>query len=98
MTAKPLAANAANIPDDLAHLERHEARPVGLSGFGGPMRMRNGLQNRALEPAKFGQPLAEQAPQQTGDFLGAPVFRFQPCLGLGCKINGRKFALHNDLR
>jgi hypothetical protein len=60
--------------------------------------MRNGAQNRALELAKFGQPLTKQALQQTGDFLGAPVFRFQPHLSLGCKINGRKFALHNDLR
>jgi hypothetical protein len=60
--------------------------------------MLNGLQNRARELAKFRQPFAEPAPQQARDFLGAPVFGFKPHFGLGRKIDGWQFALHNDLR
>jgi hypothetical protein len=60
--------------------------------------MLNGLQNRARELAKFGQPFAEPAPQQARDFLGAPVFGIQPHFGLGRKIDDWQFALHNDLR
>jgi hypothetical protein len=60
--------------------------------------MPDGMENRALEPAKSGEPLAEQVAQQTRHFLGAPVFRFQPHLGLGREINRWQFALHNNLR
>jgi hypothetical protein len=80
---------------------KNQARSNRASGFCDNrrlLRMLNGLQNRARELAKFGQPFAEPAPQQAGDFLGAPVFGFQPHFGLGRKIDGWQFVLHNDLR
>ena len=69
------------------------------------MRLPNGFQNRAsglAQPwgplARFWHPPGEEILKQIRDFFGTAGFCPGTHLGFACEINGRQFALHDELQ
>lgn len=83
------------------------AEGAGASGPSGrerSLRLLHGSENRAAGQAEPPFPLAEPWPapgekrfQKARDFFGATVFGLRPHFGFVREINGRQFALHDNL-